>query len=210
VAAVSVNHIMKRGLDLTLVIVSLPFWLPVLLVLAIMVRLNLGTPVLFRHRRPGKDARIFELLKFRTMTNARNQDGTLLPDADRLTPFGRWLRSTSLDELPELLNVLKGDMSLVGPRPLLIEYLEFYSPQQARRHAALPGITGWAQINGRNAISWEEKFQHDVWYVEHQSLGLDLKILFLTLWKVVRREGISAAGEATMPAFRGSQKPISR
>jgi sugar transferase EpsL len=197
---------MKRVVDLILVVLALPIWLPISLLLAILVRINLGAPVLFRQRRPGKDGRIFELYKFRTMTHARDRNGNLLPDAERLTRFGRWLRSTSLDELPELVNILKGDMSWVGPRPLLVEYLERYSPEQARRHQVLPGITGWAQINGRNAITWEEKFKLDVWYVDHHSLWLDLKILWLTAVKVLRREGISASGEATMPVFTGHQK----
>ncbi len=193
----------KRMLDLILVVGSAPFWIPVVLVLAVLVRLRLGSPVLFRQRRPGLNGVVFEMTKFRTMTDARDASGALLPDAVRLTPFGRWLRSTSLDELPELLNVLKGEMSLVGPRPLLVQYLERYTAEQARRHAVPPGLTGWAQINGRNAISWEQKFELDVWYVDHRSLGLDLKIIWLTLLKVVRRDGISAAGDATMPEFRG-------
>jgi lipopolysaccharide/colanic/teichoic acid biosynthesis glycosyltransferase len=197
---------MKRLVDLLLVVLTAPVWAPFLLVLAMVVRLRLGSPVLFVQRRPGFHGRIFNVLKFRTMTDARGPDGNLLPDASRLTPFGRWLRSSSLDELPELINVLRGEMSLVGPRPLLVQYLERYSPEQARRHEVRPGITGWAQVNGRNAISWEEKFRLDVWYVDHHTLGLDLKILVLTLKKVFVREGISAAGEATMPEFRGSER----
>lgn len=193
----------KRIFDFLAVIIASPVWLPLLLVLAILVRVKLGAPVFFRQKRPGRDERIFELVKFRTMTDERNATGALKPDAERLTTFGRWLRGTSLDELPELWNVLKGEMSLVGPRPLLVQYLERYSPEQRRRHAVPPGLTGWAQINGRNAISWEEKFALDVWYVDHRSLGLDVKILIRTVWQVVRRQGISAPGDATMPEFRG-------
>lgn len=175
-----------------------------LLVLALLVRLRLGSPVLFRQMRPGLNGRPFEMVKFRTMNNASDRNGQLLPDADRLTPLGLWLRSTSLDELPELWNVLKGEMSLVGPRPLLMEYLTLYSPDQARRHEVRPGITGWAQVNGRNALDWPERFQLDVWYVDNRSLMLDLRILWLTLCKVLVREGISASGDATMPKFRGN------
>ena len=179
-----------------------------LLVVAVMVRLTLGAPVLFRQVRPGLRARPFSLLKFRTMTNALDGDGKLLPDGARLTPFGRWLRSTSLDELPQLLNILKGEMSLVGPRPLLTEYLQRYTPDQARRHAVRPGLTGWTQVRGRNALSWEEKFDLDLWYVNHRSFWLDLRILGLTLLKVLAREGVNAPGDATMPEFLGS--PASR
>jgi len=171
------------------------------LLLVLLVRVKLGPPVFFTQTRPGLHGQPFQMIKFRTMTNARADNGTLLPDCERLTCFGRYLRSTSLDELPELWNVLKGEMSLVGPRPLLMEYLPLYSPEQARRHEVKPGITGWAQVNGRNAISWEDKFQLDVWYVDHQSLLLDLKILFLTIKLVFQRHGISAAGEVTMPRF---------
>lgn len=198
----------KRILDLLLVLGSAPFWLPILAVITACVRWSLGTPVLFRQSRPGLNGRIFSLLKFRTMTDARDSNGKLLPDGDRLTSFGRWLRSSSLDELPELINVLRGEMSLVGPRPLLVQYLDRYTPKQARRHDVRPGITGWAQVNGRNAISWEEKFELDVWYVDHHSIRLDLKILWRTLAKVLRREGISAAGDATMPEFRGSERSV--
>ena len=172
--------------------------------LAMGVRLFLGKPVFFRQERPGWRGNIFRMFKFRTMTEARGEDGSLLPDADRMTRFGTFLRRTSLDELPELFNVLKGEMSLVGPRPLLVKYLPLYSDEQARRHQVRPGITGWAQVNGRNAISWEEKFKLDVWYVENYSLLLDLKILLMTLRKVFDREGISAEGEATMPEFLGT------
>lgn len=175
-----------------------------LLMLVWLVRHKLGSPVFFRQVRPGLHGKPFEMVKFRTMTSECGPDGQLLPDAVRLTPFGRFLRATSLDELPELWNVLKGDMSLVGPRPLLIEYLPLYSPEQARRHEVRPGITGWAQVNGRNAIRWEDKFKLDVWYVDHRSLWLDMRILWLTVKKVLVRDGISAAGEATMPRFTGS------
>lgn len=176
-----------------------------LLVLVWLVRRKLGSPVFFRQVRPGLLGTPFEMVKFRTMTSERGPDGQLLPDAVRLTPFGRFLRTTSLDELPELWNVLKGDMSLVGPRPLLMEYLELYTQEQSRRQEVLPGITGWAQVNGRNAISWDEKFQLDVWYVDHRSLWLDIRILWLTIKQVLVRDGISAAGEATMTRFTGSK-----
>lgn len=179
---------------------------PVLAGLALAIRLSLGGPVLFTQVRPGLHGRPFTMYKFRTMSDARDSQGNLLPDGERLSKFGRFLRATSLDELPELVNVLKGDMSLVGPRPLLMEYLPLYSPEQARRHEVRPGITGWAQVNGRNTITWEEKFQYDVWYVDNWSLALDMKILWLTLAAVVRRDGISADGYATMPAFRGSER----
>ena len=167
------------------------------------MRLKLGSPVLFRQRRPGLHGKPFTIYKFRTMTDARDAQGKLLPDAERLTPFGRFLRSASLDELPELFNVLKGDMSLVGPRPLLMQYLDRYTPEQMRRHEVKPGITGWAQVNGRNAITWEQKFALDVWYVDNKSLGLDGKIILLTLWKILKREGISQPGQATMEEFMG-------
>ena len=193
----------KRLLDFTTALLGLIALALPLLALIWLIRRKLGSPVFFRQTRPGLHGQPFEMVKFRTMTDARGPDGALLPDADRLTPFGRFLRATSLDELPELWNVLKGDMSLVGPRPLLMEYLPLYSPAQARRHAVRPGVTGWAQVNGRNAISWEEKFALDVWYVDHQSLWLDMRILWLTVKKVLVREGISAAGEATMGKFTG-------
>lgn len=196
---------MKRVFDLCLVLLALTGLSLPLLLLAWVVRLKLGRPVFFRQVRPGLYGQPFEMVKFRTMTDERGPDGGLLPDAMRLTPFGRWLRASSLDELPELWNVLKGDMSLVGPRPLLMEYLPLYSPEQARRHEVRPGITGWAQVNGRNAISWEQKFALDVWYVDNHSLWLDIKILWLTVKKVLVRDGISAAGEATMPKFTGSR-----
>ncbi len=196
---------MKRPFDfiaalLGLTILSLP-----LLVLMLLVHRKLGQPAFFRQIRPGLDGKPFQMIKFRTMTDARGADAQLLPDEKRLTPFGRFLRASSLDELPELWNVLKGDMSLVGPRPLLMDYLPLYSAEQSRRHQVRPGITGWAQINGRNALSWDEKFKLDVWYVDNQSLWLDIKILWLTVRKVVVRDGISAAGEATMPRFTGSR-----
>lgn len=195
---------MKRLFDVTVSAALLLVLAVPLAVLAVLVQRKLGSPVFFRQTRPGLHGKPFELIKFRTMTDARGPDGTLLPDSERLTPFGRWLRATSLDELPELWNVLKGDMSLVGPRPLLMEYLPLYTPEQARRHEVRPGITGWAQVNGRNALSWEEKFRLDVWYVDNRSFWLDLRILWLTVRKVLAREGISADGEATMPRFTGS------
>jgi sugar transferase EpsL len=198
----------KRTFDLLLVLLSAPFWLPVLAVVTVLVRVKLGTPVFFRQKRPGQGARIFEMIKFRTMTDARDAAGQLLPDAVRLTPFGKFLRAASLDELPELLNVLRGDMSLVGPRPLLVHYLPRYSPRQARRHEVRPGITGWAQVKGRNALSWDEKFEWDVRYVESGSLGLDVKILLLTVKTVFVREGISAHGDATMPEFNPSRPGV--
>ena len=196
---------MKRLFDITAAACALLLLALPLLVVIWMVRRKLGSPVFFTQMRPGLQGKPFLMVKFRTMTDARGPDGALLPDADRLTPFGRFLRATSLDELPELWNVLKGDMSLVGPRPLLMEYLPLYSPEQARRHEVRPGITGWAQVNGRNAIGWEDKFTLDVWYVDHRSLWLDFKILWLTVKKVLVREGISADGEATMGRFTGSK-----
>lgn len=198
----------KRLFDLAVLVLTAPLWLTALGAVSLLVGLTLGRPVLFRQPRPGRHGHIFRLLKFRTMTDARDEQGHPLPDARRLTPFGRWLRSSSLDELPELLNVLKGDMSLVGPRPLLVQYLGRYTPEQARRHEVPPGLTGWAQVNGRNALSWEEKFRLDVWYVDHRSLWLDLRILALTAWKVLRREGINAAADVTMPEFMGSEPSL--
>ena len=195
---------MKRFFDFTAAAVALLLLCLPLLALTLLVRRKLGRPAFFRQVRPGLHGKPFEMVKLRSMTDARGPDGALLPDADRLTPFGRFLRASSLDELPGLWNVLKGDMSLVGPRPLLVEYLPLYSPTQARRHEVRPGITGWAQVNGRNALGWEEKFALDVWYVDHRSLWLDLKILWLTVKKVLVRDGISAAGEATMARFTGS------
>ncbi len=181
---------------------------PLLGALTLAIHQQMGRPALFRQRRPGRGGKPFELYKFRTMTDARDAQGALLPDAARLTPLGRWLRSTSLDELPQLLNVLRGELSLVGPRPLLMQYLARYSPEQARRHEVTPGITGWAQIHGRNAISWAEKFRLDVWYVDHWSPALDLLILLKTVGKVLTRSGISAAGEATMPEFLGQPEQL--
>ena len=195
----------KRALDLTVCIPALILTAPLMAALAIAVRSKLGNPVLFRQLRPGLHGQPFELIKFRTMNAAQGHDGELLPDAERLSPFGHWLRSTSLDELPELWNVLRGEMSIVGPRPLLLEYLPLYSPEQARRHEVRPGLTGWVQVKGRNALSWEEKFRLDVWYVDHQSLWLDLKIIWLTVWAVIARQGISADGEPTMPRFKGNR-----
>ena len=194
----------KRLFDLILVIPSLLLLSPLLAVLAILIRIKHRSPVLFHQQRPGLNGQPFMLHKFRTMRDARDAQGNLLPDERRLTRFGCFLRSTSLDELPELFNIIKGDMSLVGPRPLLMAYLDRYTPEQARRHEVKPGVTGWAQINGRNAISWEEKFKFDIWYVEHYSLWLDLKIIAMTIWKTIKREGISQAGHATMEEFRGS------
>ncbi|HWB07137.1 MAG TPA: sugar transferase [Verrucomicrobiales bacterium] len=194
----------KRCFDLILLLAAAPLWLPLLAITAVVVRCSIGRPVLFSQQRPGLGARLFLLRKFRTMTNACDATGQLLPDSERLTAAGRWLRASSLDELPGLLSVLRGEISLVGPRPLLPAYLPLYTPDQARRHQVLPGITGWAQVNGRNRIPWEEKFEMDVWYVDHASLGLDLYIIMRTLLKVLRREGISADGQATMPVFAGT------
>lgn len=195
---------MKRSFDLLVSLSLLVVLAPVILGLALLVAIKLGRPVLFRQQRPGLKARPFELIKFRTMTDARGPDGELLPDAERLTRFGCMLRSSSLDELPGLINVVKGEMSLVGPRPLLMQYLPLYNEFQVRRHEVRPGITGWAQVNGRNALTWDEKFAHDVWYVDNRSFRLDMKILLLTALKVFRQEGISAPGEATYSLFRGN------
>ena len=195
----------KRLFDLAVAVPASVIAAPILGLVALLVRAKLGAPVLFRQTRPGLYGKPFTLYKFRTMTDARDAQGNLLPDAARLTPFGRFLRSTSLDELPELWNVLRGDMSLVGPRPLLMQYLDRYTPDQARRHEVRPGITGWAQINGRNALTWEQKFALDVWYVDHLSFWLDLKIIALTLWKILKREGISQPGQATVEYFHGNQ-----
>jgi len=194
---------MKRPLDFLCSLAGLVVLAPLLLLLAVLVRICLGAPVFFCQQRPGIGGRPFLLCKFRTMTDQRDLEGSLLPDVKRLTPFGRFLRSASLDELPTLFNVLRGDMSLVGPRPLLMEYLPLYTPEQVRRHEVRPGITGWAQVNGRNALSWPEKFRLDVWYVDHRSFWLDLKILMLTMAKVFRREGISQPGSATAEKFTG-------
>jgi len=197
---------MKRLMDILGAVAGLLLLAPVIVFLSLLVRIKLGSPVLFRQTRPGMAGQAFEMAKFRTMTDASDANGELLPDADRLTGFGQFLRSSSLDELPELWNVLKGDMSLVGPRPLLMEYQPLYSERQARRHEVRPGITGWAQVNGRNALSWDEKFELDVWYVENRTLWLDIKILFLTVWKVIKRDDINQDGEATMTRFTGSNQ----
>lgn len=198
----------KRIIDIAGSLLALICLSPILLIVGLLVRTKLGSPILFRQERPGRMGKPFRMIKFRTMTDRRDADGQLLPDADRLTSFGRWLRATSLDELPELWNVLRGDMSLIGPRPLLMQYLPLYSEEQWRRHHMRPGITGWAQVNGRNALSWDQKFALDVWYVDHHNLWVDCRIIFLTIKRVIGRDGISAAGEATMPAFTGaSNKP---
>jgi lipopolysaccharide/colanic/teichoic acid biosynthesis glycosyltransferase len=195
---------LKRAFDLIAAGLALVVLAPVLLLLAVAVGWTMGRPVLFSQVRPGLGGHPFRMYKFRTMRDAVDAEGRSLPDAQRLTRFGRWLRSTSLDELPELFNVLRGEMSLVGPRPLLMQYLPLYSTEQARRHEVRPGITGWAQVNGRNALSWPDRFALDVWYVDHRSLALDIKICILTLWRVVRRDGIAQPGQATMEPFRGN------
>jgi len=197
---------MKRLFDILAAAFGLLLFLPVLCVVAVLIRWKMGGPVLFRQKRPGMNGEPFQMIKFRTMRDAIDKDGRPLPDAERLTPLGQVLRASSLDELPELWNVLKGEMSLVGPRPLLMEYLPLYSPEQSRRHEVRPGVTGWAQINGRNALSWGEKFKLDVWYVENRTFGLDLQIIAWTILKVVRKDGISAAGETTMPRFTGDSE----
>ena len=196
----------KRALDMILSGGALVVLSPVLLVTAVLVRTKLGRPVIFCQPRPGKDGKIFNLYKFRSMTDQRDQEGNLLPDEVRLTKFGKLLRSTSLDELPELWNILRGDMSIVGPRPLLVKYLPLYNEEQRHRHDVLPGLTGWAQVNGRNSITWEDKFRHDLWYVNNTSFALDLKILFLTVKKVFCREGISSDSAATMEEFKGTKE----
>jgi sugar transferase EpsL len=198
------DDVLKRAIDVVGASAALVVLSPLLAVVAVLVRLRMGPPVLFRQQRPGRDGRPFLMAKFRTMTDRRDAAGELLPDAERLTALGRWLRRTSIDELPELLNVVHGDMSLVGPRPLLMEYLPLYSPEQARRHEVRPGITGWAQVNGRNAVTWEEKFALDVWYVDHRSTRLDLEILGKTVRQVFSGHGVSAPGHATMEPFQGS------
>ena len=196
---------LKRMFDVAVSSLALLLGLPILLLLSVLIWARLGKPIFFVQMRPGQAARPFQMVKFRTMKEAADSQGNPLPDAQRITPFGKFLRSTSLDELPELWNVLKGDMSLVGPRPLLMEYLPLYSEEQYRRHEVRPGVTGWAQINGRNAISWEEKFKMDVWYVDNRTFWLDLKILFLTVKKVLARDGVSGEGEATMSKFTGNK-----
>ncbi len=193
----------KRIFDIVISILLLIILFPVLVLICLFSLLLIGCPVIFKQNRPGLYAKTFIFIKFRTMTNDRDGEGTLFPDNDRLTKFGNFLRKTSVDELPSIYNVLKGDISLVGPRPLLMEYLPLYSKDQSRRHEVKPGITGWAQINGRNAISWEEKFELDIWYVDNQSFWLDLKILFITIWKVLKGEGINSSGYETMPEFKG-------
>lgn len=204
------QRIGKRIFDVIGALMLLCFLFPIIGVAALLVGFKLGSPVLFRQDRPGLDGEIFRMMKFRTMTDSRDEQGELRSDSKRLTRLGKFLRSSSLDELPGLLNVLRGEMSLVGPRPLLPQYLARYSSEQARRHTVRPGITGWAQVNGRNAISWDEKFRYDVWYVDNLSFALDLKILFLTVWKVFRRDGISAEGEATMTEFMGNGENVQR
>lgn len=194
----------KRLFDLVVAISALLVLLPVIILLCILIAVKMGTPVLFSQVRPGYKGKPFRMVKFRSMTDAKDANGNLLPDDQRLPKFGETLRSTSLDELPELWNVVKGEMSLVGPRPLLMEYLEHYSPEQARRHEVKPGVTGWAQVNGRNAISWEQKFEYDTWYVDNRSLWLDIKILWMTVLKVVKRDDISADGHVTIEKFSGS------
>ena len=196
----------KRPLDFVLSLTAIIILSPILLFIALLVRIKLGSPVIFKQQRPGMNEKIFTLYKFRTMTDEKNEKGELLPDEVRLTDFGKFLRATSLDELPELFNILKGDMSIVGPRPLLTEYLPLYNEHQRRRHEVRPGLTGWAQVNGRNAIGWEEKFNYDVEYVNNLSFFLDVKIIFLTIMKVLKREGINQEGRATMEPFRGSQQ----
>jgi sugar transferase EpsL len=197
---------LKRITDIAIVSLLLVLLFPVMAVVSLLVLTTMGRPIIFSQKRPGLGGKPFRMIKFRTMQEDRDEAGNPLPDSARLTNVGRFLRSTSLDELPELLNVLKGDMSLVGPRPLLMEYLELYTPEQARRHKVVPGITGWAQVNGRNALSWDEKFQLDTWYVDHRSFWLDLRIIGLTLIRVLSRHGISQEGMATMEKFRGSPR----
>lgn len=200
------QRFLKSAMDRVGAATLLLLLFPVMSVLALLVRIKMGSPVLFWQRRPGKGEKIFELVKFRTMKEARDEQGKALPDEARLTGLGRWMRAASLDELPQLWNVLRGELSFVGPRPLLVEYLPRYTAEQKRRHLVKPGITGWAQVNGRNAITWEEKFSLDTWYVDHWSLGLDMKILWMTVARVVRRHGISSDTHATMPEFFGSNK----
>lgn len=195
---------MKRFFDLFVALTLLLLLFPFIALIALLIRWHMGSPVLFRQQRPGLHAKPFDIYKFRTMNDARDDNGKLLSDAERLTGLGRFLRKFSLDELPQLFNVVKGELSLVGPRPLLMEYLPLYSSEQARRHAVRPGMTGWAQVNGRNAMTWEDKFEYDVWYVDHQSFRLDMKIMWMTLIKVLRSEGISQGGHVTMEKFKGS------
>jgi len=196
----------KRLFDLALSIPAFFILSFLMLIIAVLVRMRIGSPVLFRQARPGLVGRPFTIYKFRTMTNEQDEDGNLLPDGERRTPLGQFLRNTSMDELPELFNVIKGDMSIVGPRPLRVAYLSRYSMEQARRHELVPGITGWAQVNGRNAISWEDKFKLDVWYVDHHNFILDLKIIWMTIWQIIKRQEINANGHATMPPFKGNSQ----
>jgi sugar transferase EpsL len=196
---------LKRALDFLIVVIAMPLWIPLIGVVAVMVRVQIGSPVFFRQARGGLNGKVFRIIKFRTMTDARDANECLLPDEQRMTKLGVFLRRSSLDELPSLTNVLFGQLSLVGPRPLIAEYLSLYTPEQACRHKVRPGITGWAQVNGRNAISWKDKFKLDVWYVEHRSLWLDVRILWLTMLKVLGRDDISAEGEATMHKFTGTE-----
>ena len=203
------NRFMKRFFDLAIAVPSLIILSSLLIFIGILVRMRIGSPVLFRQLRPGLHGKPFTIYKFRTMTDTRDENKNLLPDGERLTRLGRFLRKTSMDELPELFNVIKGDMSLVGPRPLLMQYLDRYTPEQARRHEVRPGITGWAQVNGRNAIAWENKFRLDVWYVDNWSLSLDVRIILMTVMKVLKREGISQDGEATMEEFNPQITQIS-
>ncbi|HET7893054.1 MAG TPA: sugar transferase [Candidatus Sulfotelmatobacter sp.] len=203
------SHRLKRGMDVVVSAITLILLSPVILVVAVLVRWRMGRPVIFRQQRPGHGGRPFYALKFRSMTDKRDQNGRFLPDADRITRLGAFLRRSSLDELPQFWNVLRGDMSLVGPRPLLMQYLERYTAEQARRHSVPPGITGWTQVNGRNDLAWEQKLALDVWYVDHWSLALDLRILAMTVWKVLTGEGIAAEGSATMPEFMGTENPSS-
>lgn len=195
---------LKSLFDKTLALLLIILFSPIYIVVSLLILWKMGSPILFKQKRPGKDEKIFGIYKFRTMTNEKDADGNLLPDEQRLVGIGKFIRSTSLDELPQLFNVLKGEMSFVGPRPLLIEYLPLYNDEQKRRHSVLSGITGWAQVNGRNAISWEQKFEYDVWYVDNQSFALDMKILWLTFLKVVKRSDISSSSSATMEKFRGN------
>ena len=196
---------MKRVFDFIVTLIAILLLGIVILLIALLVRINMGKPVFFRQKRPGLNGKSFYICKFRTMSVAYGEDGLLLPDSKRITKLGTFLRKWSLDELPQLLNILKGEMSLVGPRPLLVEYLQLYTPYQARRHEVKPGITGWAQVNGRNALNWDARFKLDVWYVDHQSFRLDMKIIFLTIWKILKREGINQPGQTTMEIFRGDK-----
>jgi sugar transferase EpsL len=200
--------LLKRLIDLSLLLVTSPVWLAVISIFALVNRIKMGKPVFFRQQRAGRHGTSFYVIKFRTMIEERSESSGLLSDAERLTPFGAWLRSTSMDELPELWNVLRGEMSLVGPRPLHLRYVERYSPKHRRRLEVSPGLTGWAQINGRNSLSWEDRFHLDVWYVDNRSLWLDIKILWLSIWKVLRREGVNAAGEETMTEFMGNSEVV--